>query len=206
MKAESFGFKNAWVAFRSNDPTAIAEALSLRNRRPATWVEGLEAAYEYPMGCSVFVTPPIDGWVLCVGLPLTESSDVRPPTFGDDAAAWARTLGCEVQYFATHRVVEAHAWARARPAGLERAYSYLGESGEKLLDVGPPTPEEKQLGFAFPNESHVMALAGLWSVDPSGLEERNLDVGEGLIGEYGEPPAPPPTVARPPRKPWWKVW
>jgi hypothetical protein len=226
LKADSFGFKNAWVAFKTDDPAAVAKALSLRNPRPSSWAEGVAAAYEYPE-CSVFVTPPIDGWVLCVGFVLTAGVDASPPTFGDDAAAWAKTLGCEVQYFATHRVVEAHAWARARPSGLERAYSFLGESGEKRLDVGPPTSEEQQLGFAFfdptsaaaaadaywarqdltfPNERHVMALAGRWSLDPSTLDQRDIEVGEGLIGDYVELPAPPPPVVESPSKPWWKVW
>lgn len=227
MKAESFGFKNAWVAFRTADPAAVAKALSIRNPRPASWTEGVAAAYEYPIGCSVFVTPPVHGWILCVGFPLFAAVDARPPTFGDDAAAWARQLGCEVQYFSTHRIVEAHAWARARPGGLERAYVFVGESGEKVLDVGAPTPEERQLGFAFfdptspaaesdgywerkdltfPHEDDVMAVAGKWSLDSSRLDERGLDVGGGLIGDYGEPPAAPPPVVEPPAKPWWKVW
>ena len=229
MKAESFGPKNAWVAFHTGDQAAVLQALPLRNPRPASWTEGLEAAYEYPFGCSVFVTPPIDGWTLCVGLPLSAAVDARPPAFGDDAAAWAKQLDCEVQYFATHRVVEAHAWARARPTGLERAYAFVGESGEKVLEIGAPTAEERQLGFAFfdptsaeaeaqgedywgrqdltfPNEQHVLAVAGQWSVDPSLLEERGLEVAEGWIGDYGEPPAAPPPVALAPARPWWKFW
>ena len=227
MKAESFGYKNGWIAARDVQPAAVADALSLRNVRPADWNVGLEAAYDYPAMRSVFVTPPIDGWVLCVGLPLMaldESSLVlRLPE-------WAARLGTEVQYFATHRVTEAHTWARARPAGLERGYSYVGETGEKLLDHGPPTAEERALGFAFfdpnhgeddaaywarqdltfPGEEHVMALAGQWSVDPTTLQERELDVGDGLIGDFGDAPSAPRPPGAPAAKPaknrWWKFW
>ena len=229
MKAEGFGYKNAWVAFRMDDPARVVEVLALRDLRPADWAAGIAAAHEYPIGCSVFVTPPIDGWVCCVGYPLFAAVDARPPTFAVQAAGWAAQLGCEVQYFSTHRVVESHAWARARPDGLVRAYAYVGESGEKVLDEGDATLEERELGFAFfdptcaaaesddywdrddldyPREDHVMALAGRWSLDPSALDDRDIEVGEGVVGQYGDPPPPPqprPEPA-PQEKPWWKVW
>jgi hypothetical protein len=123
------------------------------------------------------------------------------------------------------RVVSAHAWARARPSGLERAYSYVGESGEKTLDLGVPSPEERALAFAFfdptspeaqqdsywdredlkyPDEEHVMALAGAWSIDPSALEGRNLETVAGLLGDYGPEVSQPPVV--PKGKPWWHLW
>lgn len=225
MKAESFGYKNAWVAFKTDNAAAVADVLGLRNRRPSDWATGIAAAYEYPIGCSVFVTPPVEGWVLSVGFPFFAAVDARPPAFGNLAAGWAKQLGCEVQYFSTHRVVEAHAWARARPGGLERAYVYVGESGEKVLDLGPQSAEEQRLGFAFfdptspaaasedywtrrdltyPGEREVMALAGLWSLDPTQLDER--EAGPGLVGDHGEAPPPPALVAQPSGKPWWKVW
>lgn len=227
MKADGFGFKNAWLAVKDVRPDALAEALSLRSLRAADWETGINAAYEYPMTSAVFVTPPIDGWVLCVGFPLFAPVDTRPPAFGLRAAEWAAKLHTEVQYFSTHRVVEAHAWARARPSGLERAYSYVGESGEKVLDFGPQTEEELALGFAFfdpssaeaqgddywerqdlvhVGEEHVMALAARWSVDPSALAERELEVGDGLIGDFGESPLPPAVPAKSAQKRWWKVW
>ena len=178
MKAESFGYQSAWVAVKDRSSEAVAQALRLRNVRPGAWDAGIRAAHE-------------------------------------------------VQYFATHRVVEAHAWARARPSGLERAYCYVGDVGQKLLDVGVSTREERELRFAFfdpespeaeeegyweredlkhPTEEHVMMLAARWSVDPSSVGERDLDVGEELIGDFGEA-RPPAAPAPPPKeKPWWKLW
>jgi hypothetical protein len=227
MKADSFGYKNAWLAIKGAGSRAVAEALSLRSVRAADWDTGIKAAYEYPITSAVFVTPPVDGWVLCVGFPLFTPVDARPPAFGLRAAEWAAELQTEVQYFSTHRIVEAHAWARARPSGLERAYVYVGESGEKVLDFGSQTAEERALGFAFfdpssdeaqvddywerqdlthVGEEHVMALAARWSVDPSALAERDLEVAEGLIGDFGEPPSPQPVPAMPAQRPWWKLW
>ena len=226
MQAESFGYKNAWFAAHNVAPDAVAKALSLRNVRGCKWTDGVTAAYEYPIACSVFIAPAIDDWVISVGFPFFALADARPPVFGLRAAELAGALQTEVQYFATHRVVEAHAWARAYPGGLERAYLFVGESAEKVLDFGAQTTEEQALGFAFfdpsssaaetegywerddlanVGEEHVMMLAARWSVDPSALTDRNVEVGNGLVGEFGEPIAAPPP--RPPtRKPWWKVW
>jgi hypothetical protein len=194
VKATGFGYKSAWIAAKRASPEAVAEALGLRNVRAIAWDAGLAAAEAEPYA-SVFVTPPIDGWVLGVGFALFALADARPPLVGRRAEEWAARLQTEVQYFATHRVVEAHAWARARPSGLERAYSYLGESGEKLLDEGHPTAEERALGFAFfdpgsadaeedgyweredltyASEEHVIRLASRWSLDPTSLDEREL--------------------------------
>jgi hypothetical protein len=55
-------------------------------------------------------------------------------------------------------------------------------------------------------EEQVMALASRWSVDPSSLSERNLEVGAGLLGDFGEPQPPPSPRARPARRRWWKFW
>lgn len=172
----------------------------------------------------MFVTPPVDGWTLAVGFVLGEAADRRPPTFGALSVELANALDCEVQYFATHRVVDAHAWARATPTGLLRAYSFPGESGEKLLDEGPATTEQ-ELGLSFfdpssplanedsywerrdlvhPREHHVMAIAARWSVDPSTLGERNLEVPDGILGEYGD--AVVAIDPSPPSRPWWKFW
>ncbi len=84
-----------------------------------------------------------------------------------------------------------------------RLYGYLGERGETLFDIGAQTDAEVSLGFrffderspeagdpksdywaedlTFPDEGHVMQLAGKWSIDPTTLEER--DLGDGWLGE-----------------------
>lgn len=232
MKATSFGYKNAWMVVKGSRPEAVADVLGLRHVRGVAWDAGLAASCGDPASPAVFVTPAIDGWVLGVGWGLFTLADARPPLFGRRVADWAARLQTEVQYFWTHRVVEGHGWARARPSGLERAYSYLGESGEKLLDEGPPTAEERALGFAFfdpsspeaevdgywerddltyASEEHVILLASRWSLDPTSLDERELEVGEGLLGEFEAPaPARPEVSSAPsvsaPGKPWWKIW
>jgi hypothetical protein len=121
-------------------------------------------------------------------------------------------LGTEVQYFATHRVLEAHAWGRAVGGELRRAYEYVGESGETVIDVGSLSAEEQELGLNFsnpnrtgaggtdefdesearwPDEESVIALADRWSIGPARLEENPLEVPEGLVGEIDLSPFAP---------------
>lgn len=216
MRAESFGYKTAWFAARGVSAEAFIAALRLQNVRRCDWSDGIEAAYDDAKP-AVFVTPAIDGWVLALGYPLLVMADAQAPNYATRTAELAARLQTEVQYFATHRVVEAHAWARANASGIERAYGYVGESGEKPVDIGEQTLEERALGFAFfdpespeaeaddywerddltlVGEEHVMKLAARWSIDPCTLWERELDVDQGWIGQLG--------AAR--QRPWWKLW
>lgn len=219
MAIISFGPKTAWIAARGASPEAVIAALSLRDVRRVPWGEGAEAAYRTDDRI-VFVTTPVDGWVLAFGWALMDQAEEDAAQFARDVADWARRLDTEVVYFTSHRVVELHGWARARPAGRDRAFLYIGERGETVVDEGPPTAEEVELGYARfdaeragdewrpPDEDVVFALAARWSVDPSSLEPRSIDVGEGWMGTLaasaGSPSAvsPPP----PPRRPWWKFW
>lgn len=168
-RAIPFGYKTTWLAVRSDDSRAVIEALG-GNSRQATWKEGLAD------GRHLFVTPPIDGWVLVTGnLEAADTSNT------DSRLALPKTLSArlraDVQYFGTHRIVEWHAWAWIVRGEVVRAYSYVGESDETLFDVGAATPAELALGFDFlnkqdTNERDVTRLAGRWSVDPTTLGER----------------------------------
>lgn len=223
MKVTGFGFKNVWFAARGVPPERLAEALGLKILREAPWDEGIDAAYAYPSG-QVFITPPIDSWVLAVGTGLFDYADER--TFHQTTEKVARLLSTEVQFFGTHRVVETHAWAKSLPTGIVRAYMYVGDKGETTVDVGPQTPQETDLGFRFfderspesqageywdradltlPDEQNVMSLAGRWSVDPTALEGREIEPAIGLL--CINPSAGKPSESTPERqKPWWKFW
>ena len=196
---EGFGHKNVWFAVRGGDPRALAAALALEVVGPCEWHDGLAAAYDSGSG-HVWITPEVDGWVLCVGTGLFPHAEET--TFAVTTERLGRLLGTEVQFFGTHRVVESHAWARATADGLQRAYMYVGDKGETVADIGALSREESALGFRFfderspeasrdgyweredlefPNEDHVMRLAGRWSIDPAALEGRELDITAGLL-------------------------
>jgi hypothetical protein len=105
---EPFGFKCAWLAIKTEDSPAVAQALGLQNGRKCGWQKGIAAAY----AGDVFVTPPIKGWVLAVSFSLPEiHGNTRP----DKLSPLVKMLSekfAEVQYFGTHRVVEYHGRTR----------------------------------------------------------------------------------------------
>lgn len=214
-----------WFAVKGGDPAAIARALGFEIAGPCEWSSGIDAAYEFGSQ-KVFLTPRIDGWTICVGTGLLDLTD--SDRFVEQTSKLAVALGTEVQFFGTHRVVEAHAWARATPQGLIRAYQYIGERGETTTDIGAQTAEEQELGFrffdersseaaeddywnrtdlSFPSEESVMLVAGKWSINPTEFEGREVEESEGMlaIAPGGEETLPRP---RKPKsdKPWWRFW
>jgi hypothetical protein len=208
----AFGYKVSWFAAQTHDPAALADALGLTNVRSSTWSAGIEAAYATPPAFSVFLTPPVRGWVLAVGRGL--------PTPGDEPAFEASLLALaqrfpELQFFATYRVSEFHAWARAIEGRIVRLFASSGERGEVMANSGELTADERALGLpdlgrlgpegaterlltldealaggkaagqrssVFADEEDVILLARAWSVDPTILEEMDLPPSLGLIG------------------------
>ena len=208
----AFGYKMAWLAIRTDDPTSVVEALGLEDIDTSPWPEAIESIYTRDAIAArpVFVTPPLHGWILVVSPGLfDEASDAEPERLATYVAETARLFGTEVQFFATHRVVEGHAWARADHGGVSRAFYYLGEIGELLVDEGEPTPIEGSRDLDLPDEEAVMAVAGAWSVDPTRLEEQHPEVRDGWLGRFPAPSMGPPEDSRSTGaadRPWWKFW
>jgi len=184
-KPVPFGYKVAWLAIRSEKPREVAEALGLVKIQDSAWSEGLQAAGRG----DVFVSPPVQGWVLVVSSSLPDAGDGKST---DKCTPLLSRLGKrfpDVQYFATHRVVEYHAWARLKNGVVVRQFAYLGERGEVSWDNGSQTPEEVQLGFKFdaekgfyPDEEDVLHLAEAWSINPMKLDALGLAASLGLAG------------------------
>lgn len=190
---EGFGYKIAWLAIRTADTHAVADALGLAGVRSASWAEGVGAAYgaRQEEQAAVFLTPPVDGWTLVVlgGGALAEDDGTGN---GDlDLAALSCCFG-EAQKFSTYRVAEYHEWQRWTGGRSVRRYCEC--QGEIRFDEGEPSRAEGNLsraadlnagdgeGFDFADESTVMAVAAEWSIDPTGLEERGDLLPEGLLG------------------------
>jgi hypothetical protein len=171
-----FGYKQGWLAVRTADPSAVLAALGLRDLGAVPWRSGIDLSYFTPDRLAV--TPPLPGaggtdWTLVVGLWLL--------TAPVDVASLSGKLGTEVQRFATHRVVEAHQWARAIDGRIVREFGYVGESGELTDWLGEPDAVEREIGlpsavdedtFLLVGEEDVMRVAAAWSVNPSSLEGR----------------------------------
>ena len=98
---------------------------------------------------SVFVSPPVNGWVFVVSSKLPELGGES------DTNGWTTLLSGlahkfdDVQYFGTHRVVEYHAWARFTSGKEIGAFAFLGERAETLADRGEKTVGERELGYKY---------------------------------------------------------
>src|SRR5262245_17205989 len=127
---QSFGYKMAWFAIPTEDSARVINAFGLRNAVSANWATGVQAVYSDLS--HAFVTPPVDGWTMVLGLGFPSfDTDDRTREF----LAFIHTVAASFPdfcYFGTHRVVDFHGWVRVSGARVQRAYAYLGERGETL--------------------------------------------------------------------------
>ncbi|WP_433040825.1 hypothetical protein [Dactylosporangium sp. CS-033363] len=196
-----FSYKTSWLAVRERTVDEVADALALRERQVLGWADGTDRAYK----SGVYVAAPVPGWTLAHGrMDVPAGFDATDPRFPGWLCELSRRLG-EVQFFANERVPEYHAWARAAGGELLRGYCFIGERGDVPMFLGEPTADEVALGvgtrgmepgmelwseeewdtwFATtPSESHVMAMAGRWSVDPNTIDDAAVTA----PGIYGVP-------------------
>lgn len=182
-----FGYKCQWIVVKTKDTGAIVKHLNLVNIQSANWSTGIAGAYEGLF----FVSPPLNGWTLIVNslMPaITNASEKEPLSI---IVELSEIYG-EAYYFGTHRIVEYHAWAKASKGILTRAYCFIGESGETLINQGTLTPEEVEHELIFtdiedddpilPNEDHVLIMAREWTIDPT-MEQNNGELGLGYVGK-----------------------
>ncbi|MFE4425455.1 hypothetical protein, partial [Streptomyces sp. NPDC056817] len=136
------GYKTSWLAVQDAAPEVVADALGLRHRRIVDWEGGTSAAYRQ----GVFVARPVSDWTIAHSrIHLPPGTDATDPSF----PAWLQMLSTrlgDVQYFATDRIGEYHAWAKVESGGLTRAYCYIGERGEVPFHIGEPSDVERDLG------------------------------------------------------------
>ncbi|WP_371371930.1 hypothetical protein [Sporomusa aerivorans] len=145
-----FGYKCSWLAIKTNDTQKVVESLKLKDVKESDWSNGITAAYRD--NGEVYVTPQIGEWILIIGCSLPDSGDSRYPDKITPLLIKLSSEFPEVQYFATHRTIEYHAWAKAINGHIIRAYAYIGEQGVTIWNKGEQTKEEKELNFNFFNE------------------------------------------------------
>lgn len=187
-----FGYKLVWWAVRSNSLVDVAEFINLSNPQRCNWESGVSLAYEN----GLFLTPPIDGWILICGNILPPSSQSAAEQVESRLSLLSQQFS-EAQVFATHRVVDYHVWARAKDGVVIRGFGHVGESGETFWDEGFDEDED-ELAFDFidpeddlteeeygtcewPSEEHVMEVSRVWSICPVDFENHST-LGVGLAG------------------------
>jgi hypothetical protein len=185
----------------------VAVVLDLRNLQSANWEYGIWHATETE-DYQVFVTPPIKGWVLAVGVPLLFEAD-------DSQGKRILPLSNEfsdAQFFASMRISSAYLWARALNDKLIRLF-YEGDGARHV--EGEETPEEKILAFrffdysapesqlpeywqrkdlTFVDEDCVLKVAEKWSLNPTKLDQMGLESQLRILGNPATsyPPRPKP--------------
>jgi len=193
-KPIGFGYKNKWLAIKSNSKEKVADFLKLKDIKESNWEDGVKFGYNK----GVFVTPEINGWILALGVDISDLETQETKEFLVKASKEFQ----ECQIFLTNRIVEYHFWGLARNGKIERLYSYLGETQENTIIEGEPTTIEKKYNLVnsfsdetkkdgywkkedieFVNEITVMAIAESWSVNPTKIEALKNIKGIGLIGK-----------------------
>jgi len=193
-----FGYKCMWIAVKTNNQQKVSELIELQDQQEANWESGIDLAY----GGYIYITPVVDNWILIVGNGLP-SGDTEESS--GEIKILLRKLSKEfgeAQFFGTHRVVDYHSWIKSTNGEIDRAYTYIGESGENTEVLGEKTEFEKGFNLIntfseeaqqdnyferedlfYPNEEFVMEIAGAWSINPTTLENRQDLKGLGLIGQ-----------------------
>jgi hypothetical protein len=182
-----FGPRCVWLAVHGATTAAVARELQLNDVAPSGWEAGVKGAY----AGRVFVTPPIDGWVLAASVRFPDAGDA---THEDRATPLLKRLSNvfgEVQYFGTYDEIGWSAWARFRNGAAVRKVAVLGAQDALLWNEGEPTTAELSLGLTPKgpgkdapalDEKAVLSLARAWSLDPSTLESRHLGPSLGISG------------------------
>jgi len=181
-----------WVAVRTRNLTAVQKTLGLNNATPCSWTEGLTRAHDRKL----FVSPPVNGWILVIGPRLPDPSEDVDACFRF-LLRLSRELG-EVQFFSLNRVVGHHAWARFESGRAIRGYAWAGET---LWNQGVQTWGERKLGLKCfdyfetsrphfaeleqvrANAEKILPLAAIWSVDPTSVDDTTMSDALGIAGD-----------------------
>lgn len=194
-----FGYKCAWLALKTTHTTAIVAALELRKVCSANWRQGIDAAYT--LNERVFVAGPVDGWTFVVGL--DASRLLYSEDGGDRLREWIERLSGEFDeacYFVTHRGVDYHAWVRAVDGKVVRGFVYSPDFDDARgvgWAMGDLSDDERTLDINLvgldrddhrrPDEDDVIRMAEVWTINPLLLDDRDLPMSAGVVGEWRPP-------------------
>ena len=186
-----------WVAIRTGNQRAVQATLRLHNTTPCSWLDGIGQVNDQ----KVFISPPVNGWILVFGSLLPEAGEDVDDLFRF-MQRLSRELG-EVQYFSVNCAVGYHAWAWFDRGRALRGYAW---AGEVLWAQGAKTWAERKLGMTCynylegeprenftraerlrTNSEKVPLLAAMWSVDPTSLDDHAVADVYGIAGELSQP-------------------
>ena len=182
-----------WMAVKSRNPEDVARSIGLHEPRlcaVGNALSGLEADL-------LFVSPPVNGWVIVMGdrLPGPDSDIDRCFRFLTETS---ERVG-HVQYFHGNPMLGHHAWAKVIERQVSRAYVWTGETtwnqgetsigeqkcGMHSFDYFADDDEESAYQLweiVRQNVEQLPLLASIWSVDPVALEDEAMRTKPGWVG------------------------
>lgn len=181
-----------WIAVRAATVREVRNALELSNTAPCSIEDGLAGNHQQ----SLFLAPPVNGWVLITGPGVPD-----PVEDVDEVYHFLRALSIKLgsaQFFCFNRALGHHGWAWARGGGIVRGFAWAGQT---LWNEGEPTPAERTFRMRCPrygdpaprsaqsreailaNVDKVPLLAAKWSVDPVSVHQQ-LPNAIGVTGEF----------------------
>ena len=182
---QPLGTEIAWLAVRCEDPERVIAALDMPGQR-ANWATGLAAARQ---GDGLFVSPPVDGFVLVVfrdTLPEAGDLHLLPSEDWYDDEEWAVRVTAfdEVQSFDISDKEAYYGWEQVISGRLVRRQ--IRQGYRVYADEGGMTEGEalaarqgiasRGTGAPFTAEN-VMDIAAAWGVDPRFEKEYPPSVG-----------------------------
>jgi hypothetical protein len=192
LSAAVFEAPSRWLAVRSQSPQAVQAALGVQHPRACSWSDALATPFEPRL----FISPPVNGWILVMGCDLPDPADDIDDCF-KFLSGLSHKLG-QVQFFSRNRAVAHHGWVRMDAGKVLRAYVWAGET---LWNQGSMSDTERDLkmrcltytesaevlGYAERevlalNTDRVVRLAAAWSLDPTAVEGADLE-NKGIAGD-----------------------
>ncbi len=193
MIPSSLNLPEQWLAIRSGNVAAVQETLGLSKPRRCSWEDGFAISGVERL----FISPPVNGWILVVGPALPAPEEDVDFCF-HFISHISKRLG-HVQYFSLNSALSHHCWVRAHTGRVERAYAWCGET---LWNQGTITPEESVLGMECHqygdsienldlkqvnrlnnNTADISQLAARWSMNPAALKPEIFAKSVGITGE-----------------------
>lgn len=203
-KPVPFGNKMCWLAIKNASATQLVKDLDIIAPTATDWQEGIQAVYQdfqqELMNNMVYLTPDINGWTFIIGYslpsPEPETADILLELLAYLSSKYKIALG-----FGTNRISEHHHWIKFVNGKLIRGFAC--SEGTLLLNEGKPTQEESFIDFSdiiniqnpdfngdvnfenLPDETTVLKIAQLWSINPLKINSINSS-GTGFLGKIAE--------------------
>ncbi len=180
-----------WVAIRSSNLLTVQTTVGLHDPVPCSWNEAFARLQDQRM----FISAPVQGWILLFGHALPDPSDDVDECFCF-LSRLSRELG-QVQFFSANRALSHYGWVKADHGKIVRGYAW---GGQTLWNQGKLSFAEQMLGIkcrdygqapdtsAWRDDVHaanaekVSALAARWSVDPLSLTQQHFKNRLGVTG------------------------